>query len=234
MINPNHLVARLAAGIAALLCGAIQTPAHADMALSQVIVDMQPGKPGHQDIEVWNAGEERLYVSVEPFEIRQPGLPGEQRVASPDPSVSGLLVTPQRLVLEPDQRRLVRVSAIIPPAPNDRIYRITIKPVAGPVASEVTALKVFVGYDVLVLRRPQEISGEVTASRVGRQFTLRNGTNTAQEIYEGKQCDAAGANCKALPATRLYAQAEWRQELPYDTPVQYRITSGNGSLVKQF
>ena len=87
---------------------------------------------------------------------------------------------------------------------------------------------------VLVLRRPQAISGEVTASRSGRQFTVRNGSNTAQEVYEGKQCDAAGANCKDLPATRLYPQAELRVDLSYDTPVEYRITSGNGSVVKKF
>jgi Mat/Ecp fimbriae periplasmic chaperone len=225
---------RYAAVLAALVLLTAGSPARAEMVLSQVIVDMQPGKPGLQDIEVWNAGNERLYATAEPFEIRQPGLPGEQRVASPDPTVSGLLVTPQRLVLEPDQRRLLRVSAIAPPGASDRIYRITIRPVAGPVTSAATALKVFVGYDVLVLRRPQLITGEVTASRSGRQLTLRNASNTAQEVYEGKQCDAAGANCKDLPATRLYSQAELRVALPYDTPAEYRITSGNGSVVRKF
>lgn len=233
-MKPNRSLPRAAAGLAALFALLAQSPVQAEMVLSQVIVDMQPGKASHEDIEVWNAGKERLYVAAEPFVIQRPGQPDEQRVASPDPTESGLLVTPQRLVLEPDQRRLIRVSAIVPPPPTDRVYRITVKPVAGPVATDVTALKVFIGYDVLVLRRPQAITGEVTASRAGRQLTLRNGSNTAQEIYEGKQCDAAGANCVSLPATRLYSQVEWRQELPYDTPVQYRITSGNGSLVKQF
>ena len=224
----------LLATLAALGLLAAPSPALAEMVLSQVIVDMQPGKASREDIEVWNAGQERLYVSAEPFEIRQPGLPGETRVPGSDPTVSGLLVTPQRLVLEPEQRRLIRISAITPPAASDRIYRITIKPVAGPVQAEVTALKVFVGYDVLVLRRPQSVSGEVTATRSGRQLTVRNGSNTAQEIYDGRQCDATGANCRTLQATRLYPQAELRQLLPYDTPVEYRITAGNGSLVKQF
>ena len=143
-MKPTRSLPRLAAGLAALLGAAMHTPAQAEMVLSQVIVDMQPGKASHQDIEVWNAGEERLYVSAEPFEIQQPGQPGERRVASPDPTVSGLLVTPQRLVLEPDQRRLIRLSAIVPASANDRIYRITIKPVAGPVTAEVTVLMSFV------------------------------------------------------------------------------------------
>lgn len=233
-MKPVVTLPRLATALFAALAAAIQSPAQAEMVLSQVIVDMQPGKASYQDIEVWNAGDERMYVSVEPFEIRQPGLPGESRVASPDPSVSGLLVTPQRLVLEPDQRRLVRVSAIAPPSAVDRVYRLTIKPVSGPVTSDVTALKVYVGYDVLVLRRPQTITGDIAATRVGRQLTLRNVSNTAQEVFEGKQCDSAGANCKALPANRLYSQAELRQELPYDTPVEYRISTGNGSVVKRF
>lgn len=232
-MNLFHSLARLAAGLTVLGCAA-QGSAHAEMVLSKVIVDMQSGAASYEDIEVWNAGDERLYVSVEPFEIQRPGQPGEQRVASPDPGQSGLLVTPQRLVLEPDQRRLIRVSAIVPPGPVDRIYRVTVKPVAGPVTSEVSALKVFVGYDVLVLRRPQAVTGDLVATRSGQRLTIRNASNTAKEIFEGRQCDARGANCKTLPATRLYAQSEWSQELPYDTPVEYRVTHGNGSEVKRF
>jgi P pilus assembly chaperone PapD len=209
-------------------------PAHAELVLSQVIVDLQPGRPTHDDIEVWNAGKERMYVVAEPAEVLNPGRPDEQRRASPDPAVTGLLVSPQRMVLEPDQRKMVRVAAIGGTAAIDRIYRVTIKPVAGPVTAETTALKVFVGYDVLVLHRPRIIAGEVVGRRAGRQLTLHNASNTAQEVYEGRQCDARGANCQDLPATRLYAGAEWRQELPYDTPVEYRLTSGNGSTVRRF
>ena len=111
---------------------------------------------------------------------------------------------------------------------------VTVKPVAGPITAEATALKVLLGYDVLVLTRPQRIAGEVTATRNGRKLVFHNESNTAQEIYDGKQCDTAGKNCKVLPATRLYSGAQWNVDLTYDTPVEYRMTSGNGSSVKRF
>jgi len=138
------------------------------------------------------------------------------------------------MVLEPGQRRIIRVAALLPRDMTERVYRVTVKPVAGPINAETTALKVLLGYDVLVLLRPQRIAGEVTALRNGRKLVFHNESNTAQEIYEGKQCDTAGKNCKTLPSTRLYSGAQWTVDLTYDTPVEYRLTSGNGSSVRHF
>lgn len=209
-------------------------PAQAEMVLSQVIVDLQPGKPSHDDIEVFNDSPERMYVVADPAQIQAPGTPAERRVTVADPAVSGLLVTPQRMVLEPGQRRIIRLAAVLPRDMSERVYRVTVKPVAGPVTAEATALKVLLGYDVLVLLRPQRIAGEVTGTRTGRKLTFRNNSNTAQEIYQGRQCDTAGKDCKTLPATRLYAGAQWTVDLTYDTPVEYRLTAGNASSVKRF
>jgi P pilus assembly chaperone PapD len=225
-------VTRLCAAIAILPSSL--SPAHAEMVLSQVIVDLQPGKPSHDDIEVWNNGPERIYVAAQPSEVQSPGKPNEQRVSNPDPAVTGLLVTPQRLVLEPDERRVIRVSAVSPRAAVDRIYRVTVKPVAGAITSDSTALKVLIGYDVLVLYRPEKIAGEVTATRSGRKIVIRNDSNTAQELFEGRQCDTAGKNCKLLPATRLYSGATWERSLDYDTPVEYQVTWGTGAALKRF
>ena len=131
--NGTGLVGRLIA-VAALLAATV-VPAQAEMVLSQVIVDMQPGKPSHDDIEVWNDGPERMYVVAESAQIQSPGTPAERRVRIADPALSGLLVTPQRMVLEPGQRRIIRVAALLPRDLSERIYRITVKPVAGPVTA---------------------------------------------------------------------------------------------------
>ena len=108
------------------------------------------------------------------------------------------------------------------------------KPVVGSVGAEATALKVLVGFDVLVLYRPAAIKGDVTGQRVGRKLVIRNESNTAQELFEGTQCDAKGLNCQTLDAKRLYAGAVWEQILPYDTPVKYQLTAGNGTRNKVF
>jgi len=207
---------------------ATASPARADMVLSQVIVDFKPDRPQFQDVEVWNDSDERLYVAVEPARIVDPGQRGEVRRTNPDPAALGLLVSPQRLVLEPDQRRIVRVAAIADRDTIDRIYRVAIKPVAGPLQSQATALKVLVGYDALVIVRPATVTGEVTATRQGRRITFHNGSNTAQELFAGTQCvGTPQRKCATLPAKRLYAGADWSFDLSNDGPVEFSITDGS-------
>ena len=200
--------------------------ARAEMVLSQVIVDLLPGKPPREDIEVWNDGAERMYVLAEPFEIQAAGTPQEQRVPAGLPEESGILVSPQRLVLEPGERRTISVATIGERPAADRISRVAIRPVAGAVAAEESALSVFIGYDTLVLVRPERVTGDIEARRSGRTLVLVNAGNTAQELFEGKQCDAGGGNCQTLPSKRLYPGASWEQALPYDTPVSYKASIG--------
>ncbi len=214
------------AALAACLALVAAGPARAEIALSQVIVDFQSASQTSQDIEVWNAGDERAYVVAEPAEIVAPGLPDQRRVSNPDPEALGLLVTPQRLVLEPDQRRIIRISAIAPRDDHERIYRVTVRPVAGQASAESSALKILVGYDMLVMVRPLAVTGAIHAERAGRQLTIRNDSNTAYELYDGTQCDTSGNNCASLEATRLYPGAVLSQTLQYDTPVEYQASDG--------
>ena len=92
-------------------------------------------------------------------------------------------------------------------------------------SAAATALKVLIGYDALVLLRPAAVAGEVTAVRHGRKITFHNGSNTAQEIYDGEQC-AAGQACARLSAKRVYAGADWTIELPGDAPVEFTVSDG--------
>jgi len=219
----SRFLVRLALATAALGFGSL---AQAEMVLSQVIVDLMPDKAPRDDIEVWNNGPDRMYVAADPFEIRNPGTPQEQRVAAGDPEQAGLLVAPERLVLEPGERRVIRVAIVGQRPASDRVFRIAIRPVAGAVTADQSALKVLVGYDALVLVRPAQIIGDVTGRRSGKALTLTNAGDTAQELFGGRQCDSAGKDCRDLPAKRLYSGASWIQTLPFDTPVTYEARIG--------
>jgi P pilus assembly chaperone PapD len=208
--------------------------AQAEMVLSQVIVDLLPGKPSRDDIEVWNDGPERIYVSAEPFEIHAAGKPEETRQPAGEPDLAGILVAPQRLVLEPGERRTIRVAAVGERSATDRIYRVAIKPVGGPISANESALKVFVGYDALVLVRPDTFSGDVVGERHGQTLALTNAGSTAQELFDGQQCDETGTECRSLPAKRLYAGVRWEQTLPYTTPVSYKVAIGPTVRKRQF
>jgi P pilus assembly chaperone PapD len=230
--TPAGLAAALAA---ALLGGAFATPASAGLVLSQAVVDIGPAAAAAQDIEVWNDATEVAYVVAQPSEVVAPGQAGEKRVAVDDPGTGGLLVTPQRMILQPGERKLLRVAAVGPRQAADRIWRVTVKPVAGPVTAQVTALKLLVGYDVLVVYRPAVPKPQLVGERSGNQLTIRNAGNTNVELYDGKQCPTPGATaCKTLPPRRLYAGASWQQTLPATGGVEYHLAVGSTSSVQSF
>lgn len=210
-------------------------PARAGITLSQAVIDIRPGAPLAHDIEVWNDSTEIAYVVAQPAEIVAPGQPDEQRRAVEDPAAGGLLVTPQRLILQPQERKLIRIAAIGARQATDRVWRVVVKPVAGPVTAPVTAIKVLVGYDVLVMLRPDAIHSDVRGTRQGDMLTLTNSGNTNVELYEGKLCGAAApGDCQDLPSRRIYAGSQWQQTLPHGGIVHYRVAVGSDSTLKQF
>lgn len=208
-------------------------PAQAELEVSQLVVEFKPAMSRTGDIEVANNSAERSYVVVEPREISNPGTPSEGQVTSPDPARLGLLVSPGRFILEPHQRRTLRVAAIGAAGDRERIYRVTVKPVSGEVAGKESGLKLLVGYDLLVLVRPKAIRNDVKAERSGLRLTLVNHGNASVEVAEGKQCDSKGGGCQPLPSKRLYAGASWTQVLPRTTGGEYRVRTAEGwSTVK--
>lgn len=202
-------------------------PAFAQLSVSQLIVELKPGVSRAADIEIYNDSDERNFVSVEPREIVDAGLAGEKPLLSPDPEKLGLLVSPTRMVIEPRQRRRLRIAAIGLMPARERVYRVTVKPVAGDVTGAETGLKLLVGYDLLVLVRPPASKPIVDARRTSGFLTIVNRGLASVELAGGKQCDGDGRNCQALPSKRLYAGASWRQSLPRSSGGEYRIRSSD-------
>ena len=239
LIKKRATLGRLAlsrAGIAAIIaamCMSMPQEVAAELVVSQLIIEFMPSESRTSDIEVVNNSPDRAYVVVEPREVVNAGTPTEKQVTVPDPAKLGLLVSPARFILEPRQRRTVRIAAIGTPTQEERVYRITVKPVTGEVTSSESGLKLLVGYDLLVIARPPAIRKEIRVERKGLDLTLTNGGNASVEFAEGKQCDDKGANCQSLPGKRLYAGASWKQKLPQSTGGEYRIRSADGwSTVK--
>ena len=207
--------------------------AQAQIALNKIILDFS-GNDTRQDVEVVNNGEETAFVVVEPARIESPGTSAEQRITSRDPDELGLLVTPNRLVLEPGERKLVRLAVIDPATSVDRIYRVTVKPVLGEVSATETALKLLVGYDLLVMVRPTNAVPDVSFERSGRSVVVTNNGNTNALLSEGRQCGNGGENCVELPSKRLYAGGRWELQLEGDEPAEYYVDGGSGVTVSQF
>jgi P pilus assembly chaperone PapD len=211
--------------LAALIAVLLPSAARAELVLSELIVELQPGKQVRGDVEVWNNAPERAYVAIEPREIINPSLASQHDRREPDPEKLGLLVSPSRMILEPGARKIVRLATLLPPGDRERVYRVTVRPLVGGIDSGDSGLKILVGYDLLVLVRPSQPLANVTAVRSGRKLTFGNGGNVSVELTAGRQCDPSHARCTDLPGKRLYPGASWTVELGSDGPAEYVLRS---------
>jgi P pilus assembly chaperone PapD len=218
---------------AALGLAATPVVASAGLAVSPVIVDVQPGAPPRADVEVMNDGAETLYVAVEPARIDHPGEAGERRVRDPDPQALGLLATPIRLVLAPGERKFVRLALLSVAGDADRIFRVTVKPVVGPVNGEATGIKILVGYDLLVIQRPARPLAPILATRDAAMLTLKNNGNTNAELFQGHACDTS-RHCTPLPGHRLYAGTSWSVPLAAGLSADYQVKVADKLTAQHF
>jgi P pilus assembly chaperone PapD len=226
------------ASIAALLSIAVSLAvplgsAHGELILSQLVVELAPHERARADVEIWNSGTDRAFVAIDPREIIDPGTARESSRVDPDPEKLGLLVSPERVLLEPGQRRLLRIASL---APNnrERVYRVTVKPVVGQLSSDSSGLKVLVGYDVLVLVRPLEVKPHVSGTRSAGGLTLRNDGNVSVELVDGKACSGSNETCTELPGGRLYAGAEKTIEIRTGSRINYRLKVGSKLFPVEF
>ncbi|MBT8098969.1 MAG: hypothetical protein KJO82_04425 [Gammaproteobacteria bacterium] len=223
--------------VISLLAFVACAPVRANMVLSNVILHFEAGEPTRQDIEIENIGDESLYVDVRPHVVEHPGTGQERRVFIADPREAGLLVTPNKLVVPPGGRKLVRFVDLKPGHSEERVYRVAVTPVTGELEARASGLKILVGYEVLVLAQPAAPNPQLNGQRDGRSMTFRNDGNTNVMLREGRQCatdDTPVDDCQVLGARRLYPGNEWMVELPYDRPLEYYIGIGTRSTVERW
>ncbi len=214
------------------------SPASANMVLSEAIIHFEPGKPLRKDIEVENPSSENLYVQIEPSVVLDPGTENERREAISDPREYGLLVTPNKLVVPPGGRKLVRLVSLDPLGEKERVYRVTFKPVVGDIESEQIGIKILIGYEVLVLMQPASPEPNLVAQRNGKTISFSNEGNTNVLLREGKQCPKGTSSkpedCESLRGKRLYPGNQYSVELPFNRSVEYQMSIGTKNLVKTY
>jgi P pilus assembly chaperone PapD len=218
----------------AVILAGTTSPAQADMVLNKVVIDFPGDKVPRDDIKIQNTGDETLFVLVEPFQILNPGMETQKREKIRDPGKAGLLVTPNRFVLQAKQTKVMRLVVLRPAEKKDRVYRLTVRPVVGDVKANQTAVKIVIGYDVLVVVRPPGSKGDLKAKREGKKITFSNPGQTSVLLSNGKNCDADGNDCVDLPPKRMYVDTEWTTELKYDTPAAYYVSVRDDIQRKEF
>jgi len=215
--------------LAVLSSLAIAFGASADMVLSDIIVDLQAPDEMRHDIEVWNSGTEPLYIEIETSEVIDPGGDESLRQTLDDPRTAGLLASPKRLVVLPDERKRVRLAARKMPTDRDLVYRVGFIPKENKAEStQALAFKVLIGYEVLVLIRPPGGRPQLVVTREGNELHFENKGQSSVLVRKLESCptpdqiaDADGEKgCVDLVGNRLYAGERWDVTVPLDGPVR--------------
>jgi P pilus assembly chaperone PapD len=205
----------------ALLIG-MPTAAQAQIAVSRLLIDVIPGNE-REDIVVSNNGEDVAYVQITIREYLNPGTDEEELVERDSPRELGLLASPNRMILQPGEKAILRLGVIERPTDIDRVFKISVTPVVGEIESSTNAIKLVYAFGVIVILRTETPEPSVTVTRDGNILTVVNDGNTMVQFGYGKQCDASGVECTEIPNKRVYPDSTWVYELPEDAPVTFEV-----------
>ncbi len=196
-----------------------------------------------KDITVMNgSSEETLYVKVEPYRVSRPGSDNQDmEPLAPDASTQ-FLVTPNKLIIPPNGRSVVRMLNLREKNAEEIIYRVNFIPVQPPAELELSQnevtksrLDIVVAYQVLVIDMPNQASSSVEFARQAKAASFSNSGNTNFLLVDGKQCDPVNPeDCVTLPDRRIYAGNSWTSELPFDGPFTYTVRNEQGNIPRYF
>ncbi len=229
------------AGLAAAFCLVMAASAtHANMTVDRSIIYFDPGDPERVDVTVNNPGSEPLYVETEILEVRSPGTAEEQRVPVPGDLAAALLVSPNKMVIAPGRKKLLRVVNLAGHVETEQVFRVNVKPVPPPATAASSGIRVFVAYQLLIIISPANPKPDLQSRRVGDRLVFENRGNTNFLLHSGRQCppDIDGAihpeQCTAFEGTRLYPGNLWSVEIPFETPVEFTVTASERNSRRQF
>lgn len=204
------------------VCLIASFPAHANMVLNKALLFFDAGSSNREDIEIVNQGDDTLYIDVTAYEISNPETAKPIYKEITDPRSAGLIVSPPKLILAPQQRKIVRVIATQPAVDKDKVYRVKFMPKApeviatkdGADKTKQAGVKVLIGYEILAFVRPPNPHADLKVTRTGKTATFTNSGNTNLELRQVKVCNAEKTDCTEINGKRLYAGQTWSTDLP--------------------
>ncbi|GAB2879326.1 molecular chaperone [Microbulbifer echini] len=180
-------------------------PAMAAMSVDKIVLYLEDGPSSRDDIVVSNPDEEPLYVKTEIFRVDNPGRENEERIRVINPDEFKLLVSPAKAVLSPGERKRFRFMALDRNLDEEKVYRVTFRPVVGEIKAEQTALKILVAYQALVFVQPEDGAYKVGLLEDGGTYHLTNKGNINVEVVEVRHCFSETECEKIETSGRLYA-----------------------------
>lgn len=238
-INPNTMGYSFAISLILLLAPSV----HAGVMLNRAIVIFDDSDQARQDVIVSNDSDsDRLFVSVTPFLVMNPGTEERELAPLSIDEDAGLLVTPNKLLIEPSGSAIVRMLNMAEPDINEVYYRINFTPIQKPIEFErqegeeleqsQMLVSIALAYQALVIVPPLEPKALPRFTRTGKTVVFTNPGNSFYLLRDGVQCSPDDPDdCVDLTSKRVYPGNEYVVELPFDGPAQYVARVFDGSKV---
>jgi P pilus assembly chaperone PapD len=238
-INPNTMGYSFAISLILLFAPSV----HAGVMLNRAIVIFDDSDQARQDVIVSNDSDsDRLFVSVTPFLVMNPGTEERELAPLSIDEDAGLLVTPNKLLIEPSGSAIVRMLNMAEPDINEVYYRINFTPIQKPIEFErqegeeleqsQMLVSIALAYQALVIVPPLEPKALPRFTRTGKTVVFTNPGNSFYLLRDGVQCSPDDPDdCVDLTSKRVYPGNEYVVELPFDGPAQYVARVFDGSKV---
>lgn len=212
------------------------------ISVENVIVYFENNQNGKEDIFVRNLQDENGYVQINVTEIINPESKEPKRIEHKNIKESGLLVSPNKLVLEPQGKKgdnkAIRIANLNKNLDKERIYRIQVVPVIADfkLKEQTLGVKVLMGYEILTMVQPNNPVKSYDAKVEGNKFKISNTGNANILLHRGIQCkDDSKKECLELETKRVYAGGSFETNLPYgNQPITYHIQFGTNNEEKVF
>ncbi|GAB5454041.1 MAG: hypothetical protein Hens2KO_02700 [Henriciella sp.] len=197
--------------------------ARAQLNINPAVMSFQGAEDTRQDIKVKNTSARTQYLTVSAARIAEPGIYPETYLESPDPKQVGLLVAPRRIVLQPNEERVIRVILLEDAPERDKAWRVRIAPTIGEIQSEKSVAVPLLSFKALVIAQPDHPTVDIVGERTGRILTLVNRGNSNATLSDGQQCSEDKTACQRIGGKRLWPGLEWTTELPTEAPVTFKL-----------
>lgn len=221
-----HSSRRLAVGLALIGLSLLPAVVSAQITVNRSIIEFTPDSRV-QDIEIANNGDFRVYLDVTASEILDPDSKSPTRKLLDDPRTAAVIASPRQLLLPPGERKRLRVILRDVDVERERVFRLAVKPYTGKVeldnveqGKKHSAVKILVGYDLLLISRPRKLEPKVDVTRTADSIEFRNLGNTSVLLRNIKQCDSTRTDCVDLEPNRLYVGETYKVSLPKKGPAE--------------
>ena len=238
-IKPNNMGYSFAISLILLFAPTV----HAGVMLNRAIVIFDDSDQARQDVIVSNDSDsDRLFVSVTPFLVMNPGTEERELAPLSIDEDAGLLVTPNKLLIEPSGSAIVRMLNMAEPDTNEVYYRVNFTPIQKPIEFERqegdeleqsrVQVSIALAYQALVIVPPLDPEALPMFTRTGKKLVFTNPGNSFYLLRDGRQCSPDEPDdCVDLTSKRVYPGNEYVVELPFDGPAQYVARVFDGSKV---